>query len=641
MPDIKSKIAELEKELYAKDFEPQKIGEPFRPRESASPRTEWGVDEKEGTELALDVMKKDSARIQHRHLVKRFLIVSTIFFAVAIATAWFVWSRGENIISGENIVIDISHPVAVTGGEPFETNFAISNNNKVPIEEVSLFVEYSSGFYSYPEKTELQRISKNLGTIAAGQTITERVDAFVYGEEQTKKEIAIVLEYRTIGSNATLKKTISDTVVISSSPVEVTITAPKEASVGQEIEMVFNIESNSQDATDGIFVEVAYPPDFLFKSSDPVPSYDTDKWYIDTLAGQEKRTIKVKGIVDGREGEGKVTKILVGTVNANDPRQIGVVYDSVTETTLLTKSVLGIEVSFDGDRATEYVVHFGRGVNADILWRNNSSAKITDATIEVKLKGETLNRYSVYASSGGFYRSLDDTIVWEKTGTPALGVIDPGEQGNMSFRFSPIVAGVGASNLIKNPQITLEITARAHRAATLDGSGEITTFATRKIKIETDIRLSARALYFSGPFSNIGPLPPRAEKETTYTIVWTVRNASNNISDATVKTTLPIYITWLGKVSPDGEDIGYDEKGASIVWNVGRIPAGGTREAAFQISFLPSLGQLNQSPMLIGESLLSAVDDFTKTKIGDKKSSLNINLTSDLQFSAKQGIVVE
>lgn len=641
MPDTKSKIAELEKELYAKEFEPRKIGEPFRPRESTPLHTEWSVNEKEGADLVLDVMKKDSVRIQHHRLVKRFLFVSVLFFVLASATAWFVWSRGENIISGENIAIDVLHPVAVAGGEQFETSFVISNNNKVPLEEVALFVEFPSGFYSYPEKTEIQRFSKKLGTIAAGQMVTERVNALVYGEEQTKKELAIVLEYRTAGSNATLKKIVSDLITISSSPVNVTLGAPREASVGQEIEMIINVESNSQNATDGVLVEASYPPDFLFKSADPAPSYDTNKWLISSLAPREKRVIKVKGIVDGREGEAKVTKISVGTASSKDVQQVGVVYNSVTETTSITKSLFSIDLSVDGERATEYSVPFGRGVRADIFWGNNSATKITDATIEVKLKGDTLNRYSVYASSGGFYRSIDDTIVWGKTGTPALAVIDPGEQGNMSFSFSPVVAGVGASYLIKNPQITLEITARAHRAAAADGSGEITTFSTRKIKIETDVRLAARAIYFSGPFSNIGPLPPRAEKETTYTIVWTVRNASNNISDASVRTTLPIYVKWLDKVSPGGEDIRYDGNDASVTWNVGRLPAGGTREAAFQISFTPSLAQLNQSPTLIGDSFLSATDDFTKTKVGDRRSLLNTNLTTDSQFSAKQGIVVE
>lgn len=641
MSDTKSKIAELEKELYAKDFAPRKVNETLRPRGDTSSLPAWNERDEEQAELAADVIDNNARRARLRKTMKKFLLISVSFFAITAVVAWFVWSRGENIISGENITIDVLSPVAVAGGEQFETSFSISNENKVPLEEATLFIEYPTGFYDPLGGAPLPRYSKELGMISAGDTIIERVNTIVYGEEDTQKEVSVVLEYRTAGSNAILKKKSSYVMSISSSPLNVSLGVLKEASAGQEIEMLVTIESNSQNAVAGALVEAVYPSEFTFKSANPAPSYGNAVWSLGTLEGQGKRTIKIKGIVDGREGEENVTKISVGTQSAKDERQIGVVYNTVTETTTITKSLFSVDVSLDGDRAPEHAVSFEKGVRADIFWKSNSPTKITDAVIEVKLKGETLNRYSVYASNGGFYRSIDDTIVWEKTTTPDLAVIDPGEQGSMSFSFSPLVAGVGEGNMIKNPQITLEVTARAHRAAQDENSSEIVTFATRKIKIETDIRLLTRGLYSTGPFQNFGTLPPRVEQETSYTIVWTVRNGSNNISNVSVKTSLPIYANWLSNVSPAGEDIQYDKSGASIVWNAGRVPAGGTREAAFQISIIPSLTQRNQSPMIIGESILTAIDDFTKTGVDDRRSSVTTNISSDPQFSGNMGVVIE
>lgn len=643
--DAKSKIAELEKELYAKDFAPRRV-EDLRLREAPasaghSLSSGWGVGENEKAALAMEVVKAGEARLLRHTLMKRFLGISVFFFLAASGIAWFVWSRGGNIISGENIAIDASYPVAVAGGEPFEMSFAVSNRNRVPLEDTTLFVEFPSGFYSAATKAELPRFTKKLDMILAGQTITERVELVAYGEENLQKQVTATLEYRTAGSNAVLKKTVLHPVKIASSPIDISLSSRKEASVGQEVEMRITLRSNSQSAMDGLVVTAAYPPDFIFKSADPLPAHDNNVWSIASLAPRAERIITVRGVMDGSEGEEKVTKVTVGAQSSEDEAVIGVAYNSVTESTMITKSLLGLEVSLDGDRSVEHAIPFGGGVRADISWRNNSSVKITDAVIEVKLKGEALNRYSVYASNGGFYRSLDDTIVWEKTGNPLLAVMDPGTQGSMSFSFSPTVTPVGSGRMIKNPQVTLEVSARARRPAAADSDGEIATFATRKIKIETDIRLLARGTHFTGPFENYGPMPPRAEQETSYTVIWTVRNGSNNISNATVRTVLPVYMRWLGKVSPEGEDIGYDEQGASIVWNAGRIPAGGTREAAFQVALTPSISQRNQSPSLTGESILTAVDDFTKTNIGDHRSPLNTTISSDPQFSAVMGTVIE
>lgn len=641
MSDTRSRIEELEKELYAKDFTPQKVNETLSPRPVTHPPSSWDDRGRESAQFAMDIIEKNARGERRKKLMKKFFLISVLFFAITALVAWFVWAGGSNIISGDNINIEISSPVAVAGGEQFETSFTVTNNNKVALNDVTLYVEYPTGFSDPILGTTLPRYTKNFGVVSAGGLVTEKKNVLVYGEENTQKEIAVVLEYRIAGSNATLKKKSSYTVRISSSPLNVTLGMVKEASAGQEIEMQINIESNSQNATADVLVGATYPNNFVFKSSLPSPSYGNNSWALGAMEGQGKRTIKIKGIIDGDEGEEKITKISVGTQNPKDERQIGVVYNTVTETTVITKSLFSIDVSLDGDRALEHAVPFEKGVRADITWKSNSPTKITDAVIEVKLKGETFNRYSVYASSGGFYRSLDDTVVWEKTTTPELAVLDPGEQGTVGFSFSPRVAGVGAGNMLKNPQITLEVTARARRASVDAGSSEIITFATRKIKIETDISLLARGLYSTGPIKNFGPLPPRVEQETSYTIVWTVRNGSNNISDVAVKTTLPIYASWLANISPTGEDVKYDAGNATIMWNAGRIPAGGTRETAFQVSITPSLSQRNQLPVIVGESFLSATDDFTKTQIGDRKSSITTNIIADPQYRGNQGVVIE
>lgn len=637
--DTKSKIAELEKELYAKEFTPRKPGTELHARDVHPAPSSWNERGDEAAQFVEDLSRVKS-RGEHR-LMKKILLASILFFVAALAIGGYVWYRGENLISGERIVIDAVAPVAVAGGEQFETALTISNNNNVPLEEATLYIEYPGGF-SDERGATLERFEKKIGTIASGGAASERVRTSVYGEENTEKEIRVFLEYRIAGSNAVVKKESSYTVTISSSPVAITLGLIKEVTAGQEVEMVVTVESRIQAPQEGLLVEAQYPPDFTFKSSDPEPADGDRVWNIGTLAGQGTQTIKIRGIIDGREGEVKSARFLVGGKDPKDDRRIGTVFSSVAESTKVTKPFFSIDVSLDGDRSVEHAVPFGKNVRADIFWKNNNASQITDATIEVKLKGQTLNRYSVYASSGGFYRSLDDTIVWGKAGTPELAIIQPSSQGSMSFGFSPSVAGVGEGNMIKNPQITLEIIARARRVPTAaDATSEVIVQTIRKVKIETDIRLAAKVLYYAGPFTNTGPLPPRVEQDTTYTVVWTVRNASNNISNVEVKTALPVYVKWLGNVSPLGESISYDDRSSIVTWNAGRIPAGGTREAAFQISLTPSLSQLKQSPTLVGESILTATDDFTKTTVGDRRAQLSTLLSSDTPYRASEGSVVE
>ena len=44
-----------------------------------------------------------------------------------------------------------------------------------------------------------------------------------------------------------------------------------------------------------------------------------------------------------------------------------------------------------------------------------------------------------------------------------------------------------------------------------------------------------------GTFTNTGPIPPKAEAETTYTVTWAVTNPLNNLTDVRVSAILPSY----------------------------------------------------------------------------------------------------
>jgi hypothetical protein len=181
---------------------------------------------------------------------------------------------------------------------------------------------------------------------------------------------------------------------------------------------------------------------------------------------------------------------------------------------------------------------------------------------------------------------------------------------------------------------------RGKRASDSNVSGDVTTFASRVVKFETDLRLTAQGLYYSGPFTNTGPMPPKVEKETTYTIALSARNSSNDVSSVVAKTTLPIYVKWLGKISPTGEDLTYDQTTNEVTWNVGRIAAGGERDVAFQLSLLPSLSQVRQVPSLTGPVNLIGTDDFTKTSVHDSKPGITTALPSDPAFVQRQATVV-
>jgi hypothetical protein len=178
------------------------------------------------------------------------------------------------------------------------------------------------------------------------------------------------------------------------------------------------------------------------------------------------------------------------------------------------------------------------------------------------------------------------------------------------------------------------------------GEIEIKNSFSENLKISSFLQLANRMLYYSGSFDNRGPMPPKVGSETTYTVVWSIGNASNEFSGVKVKAILPPYVRWLGIISPSDRDISFDEATGEIFWNVGSIEAGTgiarpAEEVSFQVSFLPSMNQVGTAPVLVSDINIEGRDNFTGNNLSVKKQNLDIMINDDPRFNYSEGIVVE
>jgi hypothetical protein len=190
---------------------------------------------------------------------------------------------------------------------------------------------------------------------------------------------------------------------------------------------------------------------------------------------------------------------------------------------------------------------------------------------------------------------------------------------------------------ITNPDLKLDVSVRGKRISENNVPENIVSSATRRIKIISNASLAGQVVRSSGPFENSGPIPPRAEQQTTYTVIWTVDNTSSTVTGAQVQSSLPPYVKWLGKMSPSSEDITYNPVDGTIVWNIGSISTytSGTsqrRQVSFQVGLTPSVTQVGQTPVIVNQSTLTAQDDFTGETLKSNLGTLNTRFSADQNF---------
>lgn len=603
--------------------------------------------EKDGTETMHDWEQSTGdikmLRKTKFNLMKTLVIFSVVFLLVSsFIVAYFLFG-GANIISSRNIDIQIKGSQYTEAGKIIDLNIEVENKNSTALEFSDLIVEYPEGTLVSEDSSKIKtRDRYTLGRIDQGKNINQKISFVLLGNKEEKKTIKAILEYRLENSNAIFAKSVEFVTEINSSPIGISISMPKEARSNQEMTIDVEIVSNSEITLRDLVLQMEYPPGFQYKRSVPQTINGDNRWSIGDLDSSQKRTIKIVGVAEGQDLDEKAIHATVGSMKNENTF---IAYTTQSETFTIRKALLDISLFINGKDVKENIVSSGQYVKGELVWKNNLPISIRDAVIETEISGNSINLQSISVSNG-FYKYADRNMIWNSSSMPDLRSINPGETGKVQFSFS--ILDPLPVNTVNDKNFTVNLKAKISGISTSEDSGdtEIKNNTSKEVKVSGRTQLATRAIHYSGAFNNTGPMPPKVGKETTYTIVWAITNSYNDVSSAIVKSSLPSYVRWLGKISPENEDITFNEATGEIIWKSGAVSSGtGTlrpaKEVSFQVGLTPSFDQVGDSPTLVFGTNLEATDDYTNVSVSDTDQSLTTRLTSDPKFDYSKGSVVE
>ena len=187
--------------------------------------------------------------------------------------------------------------------------------------------------------------------------------------------------------------------------------------------------------------------------------------------------------------------------------------------------------------------------------------------------------------------------------------------------------------------MSLKATVSAYNPQQNDASHIVTYSQSRTIQTRTSVAIVPQIVYSTGLFRNKGPIPPQANHATTYTVIWSTTNSSNDVQGAEVHANLPGYVQWLGVTSPSSESITWNKDTNEVIWHVGDIAAGtgytkSARQAVFQVQLTPSINQIGSEADIVNNIILTGKDAFTGAQITKSASDLTTVLTTDPKYSA-------
>lgn len=634
-------IEDITKKLYSRDenaIQPDRAGVLHTIKHKV--QNTWTPERKEQVAQVAQVLSDTATKTS---FFKKFFVGAGIFFVFAIALAAYFFLNGSRSISIENVSINILGNAFTQGGEPLPLTLEIGNKNATPLELTDLVIEYPRSGTDLTDPTDVERIRESIGTIASGELLNHKTTLTLYGKEGTTKRMKFTLQFHVPGSNAIFQREKEYAVTISSAPITLTVSGPNTTTANQEYTATISIAANTSRVIPDMLVRVDYPTGFKFLRADPAPAYLSNIWDVGTITPGKQIDIKITGRFNAEDGDERSLRVFTGERDSANKNAIGVVYQSVLHTVDIVRPFIEAHLVINGQRGNDVVISPRAPIAVEIPWANNLPTTILNGQIKVSLSGELIDKASI-SPTGGFYNSSENTITWNRDTDGAFALLNPGAGGSVGFTFKTF--GLYSNNQIAtNPAVTISVSISGEQPQEGNFLQSVDSAETRTAKLTTDFALTGAAFYRNGPFTNTGPLPPKVDGRTTYTIKWTATSSANSVKNVVVKAKLPAYVHFLSKVSPDDEDLSLDPLTGEVIWNIGTVPRGAgftvpAKDVFFQVELAPSLSQLGGTPTLILEANASGIDSYTSYPLTARWREITTSLFNDANYSSAEGTVV-
>jgi hypothetical protein len=250
--------------------------------------------------------------------------------------------------------------------------------------------------------------------------------------------------------------------------------------------------------------------------------------------------------------------------------------------------------------------------------------------VEVVPEGNALDESSIVGKNG-FYDSNTNSVRWEVSNNKSFAEVNPGDKRTLNFT-------INQGEVKTTSAFDLVINVFARRVAESNAAEQLVGTITREGKYSSSVELGSQVGRNVGRFGDAGPVPPQVGETTTYTVTVVAEAGANDMNNAVVNTSLPVYVKWLDEYEAQGTVV-YNTVSKELEWTVGDITTGQRKELSFQVSIQPSTSQVRDTPILLNTQTLRANDGFTGTLLQDTASAVTTELSTEAGFAEGNGTV--
>lgn len=597
--DVRQKIMETPKKtfIWGPRFDDKKL--------------DWTVDK--------DPLKKSFSLFS-----KGLFAFSLVMLVSALAYAYYSFSTGGYSVRQDKIELTLDIPTITSAGQDIDGQIVVGNSNRTIFKDAYIVLDVLE-----KEGEPARALNQiQIGDVDVGNKVYKNISLNLSGLEGESKKVNATLFYRVPQSESTFQKKISQDVLITKSPVTMSVTGPQNLSISQDGEYIVSVRGVSK-VIPALLLNLDVPKQMkIIKTNTQQVSKNT--YSLGPMNEGDERVFKFTGsFKDAPEIGDKFTiKVRAGSGENNEIKNY---FSESTYGISLAQNPIKIEIFADGQTGDK-ISFSGKQPKARVIITNQSNSRVQEGKIEIKFSGGLLVPKSV-SVDGAVYDSSNFTARADSSNNNDLKEIDPGNSVEFPIEFSELAPEQSVTGRSLN--ISVAFTSKSEASEGAPTTDRVSTTLTPREG--TQVYLST--YYFSGAFKNTGPMPAQVGQKTTYTVNLDVETNSG-FSTGKFIVPLPANVDFVKALD---NTVTYNKEQKILTWNVGNMNKATStafgvskKGTSIQLSILPSPDQLHQAPVLTSAPRFEGVLP-DKSNLQISASDATINISSDPKYELGKG----
>lgn len=552
---------------------------------------------------------------------------SLIMMISAIVYAYYSFTTGGYSVRQDKIILELEIPTLTSAGQDLTGQIIVGNSNRTMFKDayVTLDVLEKEG---EPAKI-LNQIQ--VGDVNVGDKIYKNISINLSGLEGDEKKVNATLYYKIPQTESTFQKVVTQKVLITKSPVVMSITGPNNLSVSQDGEYIISVRGISKIIPSLLLT--LDTPKYMKILKANFPEVSKGVYSLGPINEGDERIFKFTGsFKDALELGTKFTiKVRAG---AGEGNEVKAYFAESTYGINLAQNPIKVQIVGAGNQTGEKITFTGKQPKLNLVITNNGNTRVKDVELSIKFSGGLFSAKGVNVD-GAVYDSSTFTAIANGSNNEKLREIDPDTQIIFPIEFSELAENTNVSG--RNININVAFTSNTEDS---DGKPVTQRFTTVMTPAEGS-SIALTTYHFSGAFKNTGSMPPAVGKATTYTINLSV-DTNSGFNNGKFILPLSPNVTFLKALD---NTVSYNKDIKIVSWNVGNLNKATStafgvakKETSIQVSILPTPDQVRTAPNLtVGARFEATTADKDKLPIALTTSDATINISTDPKYENNKG----